>query len=210
MCAALPSPGKHYFEVSIKDNGICRVGWSSIAGKMDLGTDPHVRDTYHPCFNVPVDHVLRWPMQGFGYGGTAKKAHNRRFDDYGRKFGKGDTIGCLLDLDDGRSVTFMHNGSQLPKAYDLPKNMQGPLYPTVCMKNSCMAVNFGGTPFKHPPPSGYTGARLNTPCCCCVLCRWLSGCGCGRGCVWMCHASIIDISPGAVLQAFSKQAAHKP
>jgi len=36
-------PGKYFYEVAIKDDGICRVGWSSIAARMDLGTDTHVR-----------------------------------------------------------------------------------------------------------------------------------------------------------------------
>lgn len=39
----------------------CRVGWSTQAASLDLGTDKH----------------------GFGYGGTGKKSHVRQFEDYG-------------------------------------------------------------------------------------------------------------------------------
>ena len=100
--------------------------------------------------------------QGWGYGGTAKKANNGRFDDYGPKYGKGDVLGCMLDLDE-RSVTFSVNGRVLPKAYDLPAGLQGALYPAVCIKNSTIVLNFGATPFKHAPPAGYNGAWLARP-----------------------------------------------
>ena len=103
--------------------------------------------------------------QGWGYGGTAKKANNGRFDDYGPKYGKGDVLGCMLDLDE-RSVTFSVNGRVLPKAYDLPAGLQGALYPAICIKNSTIVLNFGATPFKHAPPAGYNGARLARPSAC--------------------------------------------
>ena len=47
--------GKHYFEALMTDEGLCRVGWSTPAGKLDLGTD----------------------SQGYGFGGTGKKSFNR-------------------------------------------------------------------------------------------------------------------------------------
>lgn len=31
------------------------------------------------------------------------------------------------------------------------------LYPAICLKNAELAVNFGSTPFKHPPPPGFVG-----------------------------------------------------
>ena len=39
--------GRYYYEVSIRDEGLCRVGWSTRQAKLDLGTDKN----------------------GFGYGG---------------------------------------------------------------------------------------------------------------------------------------------
>ncbi len=63
------------------------MGWSTKSARLDLGTDG----------------------QGFGYGFTGKKAHNRQFDDYGEPFQKGDCIGCYIDLKDA-TVGFSKNG----------------------------------------------------------------------------------------------------
>ena len=49
----------------VVDDGLVRLGWAMRAAG-ELGTDRH----------------------GFGYGGTGKKSHERRFEDYGRPFGK--------------------------------------------------------------------------------------------------------------------------
>ena len=43
------------------DEGLCRVGWSTMKAKLDLGTD----------------------NQSYGFGGTGKKSYNRQFDMYG-------------------------------------------------------------------------------------------------------------------------------
>ena len=56
-----PVSGKYYFEAKVTDEGLCRVGWSTLNAKLDLGTD---RD-------------------GFGFGGTGKKSFGRQFDSYG-------------------------------------------------------------------------------------------------------------------------------
>ncbi|KAJ0401166.1 hypothetical protein P43SY_004373 [Pythium insidiosum] len=57
--------GKYLVEMEIKRcGGIARVGWSTIAASLDLGTDRH----------------------GYGYGGTGKKAHGRHFQDYDCEF----------------------------------------------------------------------------------------------------------------------------
>lgn len=42
-------------QATVTDEGLCRFGWSTRAGRLDLGTDRH----------------------GFGYGGTGKKSHNK-------------------------------------------------------------------------------------------------------------------------------------
>lgn len=49
-------------EVTVRDDGLCRVGFSTPAARLDLGTDRF----------------------GFGFGGTGKKSNNRQFDDYGQ------------------------------------------------------------------------------------------------------------------------------
>ena len=81
--------GKYYYEITQTDpNGIARMGWSVPAAQLDLGTD----------------------NQGFGYGGTGKKAFGKQFDDYGETFGVDDVVGSLLDLDQMR-IRFFKNGS---------------------------------------------------------------------------------------------------
>ena len=57
--------GRLYWEAAVADDGLVRLGWATRAAG-ELGTDRH----------------------GFGYGGTGKKSHERRFEDYGRPFGK--------------------------------------------------------------------------------------------------------------------------
>lgn len=53
--------GKWYFEGTVTDEGLCRVGWSTDQARLDLGTDKF----------------------GFGFGGTGKKSWNKQFDTYG-------------------------------------------------------------------------------------------------------------------------------
>lgn len=53
--------GKYYYEAIVSDEGLCRVGWSTLDANLDLGTDKY----------------------GFGFGGTGKKSNNKQFDDYG-------------------------------------------------------------------------------------------------------------------------------
>lgn len=127
--------GKVYYEVTVTDEGLCRVGWSAPTASLDLGTD----------------------RLGFGFGGTGKKSHNRQFDAYGEPFGQGDVIGCLLDCCGAAgSVAFTKNGRPMGEAFKLPPHVHSQvLHPAVCLKNAEFTVNFGSTPFAHPPPAGY-------------------------------------------------------
>ncbi|KAH9519168.1 ATP-dependent RNA helicase ddx1 [Bulinus truncatus] len=68
---------KYYFEGTVTDEGLCRVGWSTSKASLDLGTDRF----------------------GYGFGGTGKKSHGKQFDDYGEPFELNDVIGCFLNLD---------------------------------------------------------------------------------------------------------------
>ena len=63
--------GKHYYEIVVRDEGLCRVGWTcTLGGSLELGT----------C------------QLGFGYGGTAKKSNGKRFEGYGEKYGINDVV----------------------------------------------------------------------------------------------------------------------
>lgn len=125
--------GKFYFEVTVTDEGLCRVGWSTQQACLDLGTDRF----------------------GYGYGGTGKKSNNKQFDDYGEAFGMQDNIGCLLDLDK-LEVRFTKNGTDLGLAFNIHSNLRGEtFYPAVVLKNAEMQFNFGETEFKHKAPNGF-------------------------------------------------------
>lgn len=125
--------GKYYYESTVTDEGLCRVGWSTLGANLDLGTD----------------------KSGFGFGGTGKKSNNKQFDSYGESFGINDTIGCCLDLDDAK-MKFTKNGVDLGVAFTVPKNMvQNGFFAAVVLKNAEMKFNFGETDFKYPPEKGY-------------------------------------------------------
>ena len=64
MCVCvclLTLQGRYYYEATVTDEGLCRVGWSTLKATLDLGTD----------------------KEGFGFGGTGKKSFGRQFDSYG-------------------------------------------------------------------------------------------------------------------------------
>ncbi|XP_067005391.1 ATP-dependent RNA helicase Ddx1 [Anabrus simplex] len=123
------SKGKYYYEATVTDEGLCRVGWSTAQASLDLGTDKF----------------------GFGYGGTGKKSNNKNFDNYGEPFGMSDTIGCYLDLDK-LEIKFSKNGVDLGKAFSIPPQLKGSaFFPSVVLKNAEMSFNFGSQPFKYPP-----------------------------------------------------------
>ncbi|XP_037668852.1 ATP-dependent RNA helicase DDX1 [Choloepus didactylus] len=125
--------GKHYYEVSCHDQGLCRVGWSTMQASLDLGTDKF----------------------GFGFGGTGKKSHNKQFDNYGEEFTMHDTIGCYLDIDKGH-VKFSKNGKDLGLAFEIPQHMKNQaLFPACVLKNAELKFNFGEEEFKFPPKDGF-------------------------------------------------------
>ncbi|XP_054584102.1 ATP-dependent RNA helicase DDX1 isoform X2 [Eptesicus fuscus] len=127
--------GKHYYEVSCHDQGLCRVGWSSMQASLDLGTDKF----------------------GFGFGGTGKKSHNKQFDNYGEEFTMHDTIGCYLDIDKGH-IKFSKNGKDLGLAFEIPPHMKNQaLFPACVLKNAELKFNFGEEEFKFPPKDGFVG-----------------------------------------------------
>ncbi|XP_067098227.1 ATP-dependent RNA helicase DDX1 [Osmerus mordax] len=125
--------GKHYYEVSCHDQGLCRVGWSTSPASLDLGTDKY----------------------SFGFGGTGKKSHNKQFDSYGDEFTMHDTIGCYLDLDNGH-LSFSKNGTDLGLAFEIPPHLSNqPFFASCVLKNAELKFNFGGEEFKNAPKAGF-------------------------------------------------------
>lgn len=80
--------GMYYYEATVTDEGLCRVGWATQDAVLDLGTD----------------------RLGFGFGGTGKKSNNRQFDTYGEPYGMNDVIGCFLDLNNLK-IKWSKNGT---------------------------------------------------------------------------------------------------
>uniref|UniRef100_A0A8U7MM19 ATP-dependent RNA helicase n=1 Tax=Corvus moneduloides TaxID=1196302 RepID=A0A8U7MM19_CORMO len=127
--------GKYYYEVSCHDQGLCRVGWSTMQASLDLGTDKF----------------------GFGFGGTGKKSHNKQFDSYGEEFTMHDTIGCYLDTEKGQ-IKFSKNGKDLGLAFEIPPHIRNQaLFAACVLKNAELKFNFGEEDFKFPPKDGYIG-----------------------------------------------------
>jgi ATP-dependent RNA helicase DDX1 len=62
--------GKFCFEAKVNDDGLCRFGWSSMAGSLDLGTD----------------------RNGFGFGATGKRSNAGKFEPYGEPFAAGELM----------------------------------------------------------------------------------------------------------------------
>lgn len=60
--------------ITIVTFSLPRVGWSVDEAGMGLGEAP----------------------LSYGYGGTGKVVVNNRYNEYGEKYGPGDTIGCYL------------------------------------------------------------------------------------------------------------------
>lgn len=125
--------GAHYFEAEVSDEGICRAGWAARGAAFNLGTD----------------------AGGFGYGGTAMKSNGGSFQPYGAKFGKGDIVGCTLDLV-RRTVSFSRNGVDQGVAFSIPASARGPFFPAVAMRNGEVGCAFGGdrSPLRYAPPEG--------------------------------------------------------
>nr|XP_058944208.1 ATP-dependent RNA helicase DDX1-like [Pocillopora verrucosa] len=133
--------GMYYYEATVTDEGLCRVGWATDLASLDLGTD----------------------KQGYGFGGTGKKSFGREFDTYGEPFGIEDTIGCYINLDNG-FVKFSKNGVDFGKAFEISQNLQGStFFAAVVLKNAELLFNFGDSPFKFPPRGGYAGLSKASP-----------------------------------------------
>ncbi|TKR76226.1 hypothetical protein L596_017395 [Steinernema carpocapsae] len=127
--------GKYYFEAFIAQDGLCRVGWSTLDAKLNLGTDEY----------------------GYGFGGTGKKSHRRSFDEYGESFTLQDTIGCYLDLDN-RTIHWAKNGKEFEIAYKIDKKFAvSTFFPAILLQNSELELNFGDSPFRFPPKNDYIG-----------------------------------------------------
>lgn len=140
---AVVGEGKYFYEATVTDEGLCRLGWSTEKATLNLGIDKF----------------------GFGFGGTGKKSHGKQFDSYGEPFGMNDVMGCYLDLDNGE-IKWSKNGVDLGHGYTIPGHLRNEkFYAAVVLKNAEMKFNFGDSPFKYPPTGGYVGLSKANPSC---------------------------------------------
>ncbi|XP_068210921.1 heterogeneous nuclear ribonucleoprotein U-like protein 1 [Palaemon carinicauda] len=116
---------------------VVRVGWSIDEAGLTLGEDPF----------------------SYGYGGTGKASTNLKFKDYGKTFGKGDVVGCYLDLEAEPIVmSFTVNGENQGTAYEISRSTLGErvLFPHILTKNCSFKVNFGAEDPWFTPLTRYT------------------------------------------------------
>ncbi|XP_056394311.1 heterogeneous nuclear ribonucleoprotein U-like protein 1 [Hyla sarda] len=144
--------GRVCFEIKIKeeiavghlpasepDPHVVRVGWSLDSCSTQLGEE----------------------MYSYGYGGTAKKSTNSKFENYGETFAENDVIGCFIDFEvrGDIEISFSKNGRYLGTAFRVSRGAVGnqALFPHVLVKNCCVEFNFGqiAEPFCSCPP-GFT------------------------------------------------------
>eukprot|EP00035_Acanthoeca_spectabilis_P037034 m.43232 g.43232 ORF g.43232 m.43232 type:complete len:731 (+) comp8404_c0_seq2:376-2568(+) len=125
--------GKHYYEATMTDEGLCRCGWSTVGASHNLGTD----------------------KQGFGFGGTGKKSHANQFDVYGEPYTVGDVLGCFIDLE-AKRISYTKNGVDLGVAFKMPGHLRDQaFYAAATVKNAELRFNFGSSPFAFPPAGDY-------------------------------------------------------
>eukprot|EP00484_Ammonia_sp_Unknown_P024311 CAMPEP_0197049336 /NCGR_PEP_ID=MMETSP1384-20130603/24496_1 /TAXON_ID=29189 /ORGANISM="Ammonia sp." /LENGTH=808 /DNA_ID=CAMNT_0042481599 /DNA_START=30 /DNA_END=2456 /DNA_ORIENTATION=+ len=131
--------GRYYFEINVISADGVRVGWCSTAASYGCGLD----------------------AQSWGYGFTAKKAHNGNFDPYGVQFSAGDFVGCYVDFTK-KEISFSVNGKYCGVAYtsqDIANMGNSPLFPCVVIKNGSVKFNFGRAPFHNKMRSGFKGIQ---------------------------------------------------
>ena len=130
------SSGKYYYEATVTDEGLCRVGWSTVmvscapvCTSLSIPIDRNLQSLF-----VQASLDLGTDKFGFGFGGTGKKSHNKQFDDYGEAFGIHDVIGCYLNLDDW-TVSYSKNGVDLGQAFTINQQLRNAtFFPAVVLK----------------------------------------------------------------------------
>jgi ATP-dependent RNA helicase DDX1 len=120
--------GAAYYEATVADDGLCRVGWAAAGAPLELGTGG----------------------DAVGFGGTGKAAAGGSFANFGEPYGAGDVVGCGLDAGTGEA-RFWKNGAPLGAAPTTLDPSAGPYFPSTCLKNAEIALDFAPA----APPAGF-------------------------------------------------------
>ncbi|KAI8467332.1 MAG: SPRY-domain-containing protein [Monoraphidium minutum] len=123
----------YYFEATVLDGGEL--------GKIGVGFTPK---------DVKLTRQPGWEPGSYGYHGDdgMRYAASGKGEEYGPRFGVGDTVGAGLHL--GRNeIFFTKNGNKLRTAFTNVRGAAG-LIPTVGLhsRNESVALNFGAKPFR--------------------------------------------------------------
>mmetsp|Transcript_71764 Transcript_71764/g.126686 ORF Transcript_71764/g.126686 Transcript_71764/m.126686 type:complete len:731 (-) Transcript_71764:249-2441(-) len=139
--------GLYQFEVKVLGNSLIRVGWAASFSSRNIGTDAH----------------------SFGYGGTAMKSSNRKFERYGEDFNglDGAVVTCLIDrrTREEQTISYCLDGKYLGVAFTLPTKLADvALFPAICGREawtaSCQFRDFsflqqGYSPLAEAPLQGH-------------------------------------------------------
>jgi len=110
--------GAYQVDFQLLSECLVRVGWATLTARRALGCD----------------------AKSFGFGGTGKKSHAGKFEDFGEAFeGKrGSVVSCLLDRSgDSQAISYYLDGRNLGTAFLVPDAMANePLFPAICGKGS--------------------------------------------------------------------------
>lgn len=144
--------GKWYYEAILETAGCLQIGWAdgSFAGHCHA-------DRGDGCGDGP---------SSWAYDGWRRYRWHSTATEWGCRWKEGDVVGCLVDMDDPKSISFTLNG----RAEDVGMGVAfsgngfrpcGGVYACVSFnRREKLRLILGGSgsePFKYPPPSGYCG-----------------------------------------------------
>ncbi|CAG0892783.1 unnamed protein product [Cyprideis torosa] len=125
--------GKWMYEVQLGSKGVMQIGWCTAECKFSM--EKGIGDTEN-SYSFDGARIRKWNMEA---------------SRYGEPWLSGDTIGCMIDLDNN-SVEFCRNGKSLGVAFTTVRTGPGIAYfPAVSLGfGENLTANFGGTPLVHP------------------------------------------------------------
>jgi len=124
--------GLHAFTTTCRDEGIVRIGVSTLQSNLELGKDDY----------------------SIGYGGTGMKVTGNKFEKYGCVFTKGDTIITTINLTVPATLTVSFTVNAIPHpTITIPIPPNTVFYPHVCLKNAECELDF--TPFSITAATSY-------------------------------------------------------
>jgi len=107
-------------------------------------TKPQNQNIMRCGFSQPLTSLfLGDTVESWGWGGTGKKSHDNKFEDYGGAVVEGDVVGCIVDMDQS-TISFTKNGQFMGVAYDnIPTAASSTgMFPHLLLKNVKCQVNF--------------------------------------------------------------------